>query len=675
MTGTARVPEAPRSDLPPLLADPPWTREPRGGEPVVLPDLEAPAEPAAESWPFGLREAWSMIPAVALQDLLPEPPEDTDWERAAARVRTGGAADRRTYYWLVMRGPDDLARELLADARHFDDWSGAESDAPLMLIAARRGLAAHPLVLHAAGRHGRVTALAPFRDAATARIMVESLDEPDRADDARAWFGLHGRAAAPFIVPDALREPGPGRDRAERALALVAREHGAECVREAARRYGDEAVAAVSTLRLDPLERYPDPLPEPDEAFVRDSLPRVLLRGGESALPVSATRNLVTMLRISTIEAPYRGCEPVFEHLDPGSLAELAWALYEHRAPSGDRWAAPDVQYALRRLGDAGTAARLAREMGGWESSFVWSHDGHEAVAVLAEMDPAGGPRHLDRLTRTAAAEEMRGYARARLNLVAALRGLTPEQLADRLVPDAEPDAPEGREAVADQIGRLEQAMLSGRSWTASDFRELAERPLLRPVVRRLVWSAGPDSFRVAEDGTYADVHGAAFVLPDGARVALPHPVHLDDADAWAGAFAERGIEQPFAQLARPVHVLTAEERRSVSLHRFAGVTVPTARIVDMTARGWSLPQPPHRLVHQRQLHFAMRDGHKLMVTFEPGVHLRDPERYADQTIGAVRLHGPRQPRWGDADPVAVSELLATLLELTRPIPTTKQET
>ncbi|MFV2175282.1 DUF4132 domain-containing protein [Actinomadura sp. LOL_016] len=675
MTGTARVRKAPGSGLPPLLAEPPWTREPRAGEPVVLPGLEAPAEPTAESWPFGLREAWSAIPAVALQDLLPEPPEDTDWERAAARVRAGEAADRRTYYWLVMRGPDDLARELLADERHFDLWSGAESDAPLMLIAARHGLAAHPLVLHAAGRHGRVTALAPFRDAATARIMVESLDEPARADDARTWFVQHGRAAAPFVVPDALREPGPARDRAERALALIARERGVECVREAARRYGDEAVAAVSALRLDPVERYPDPPPEPDEAFVRDSLPRVLLRGRESALAVSATRHLVTMLRISTIEAPYGGCEPVFEYLDPGSLAELAWALYEHLAPSDGRWAPPDVQYALRRLGDAGTAARLARAMGGWEPSFVWSHDGHEAVAVLAEMDPDGAPRHLDRLTRTAAAEEMRGYARARLDLAAALRGLTPERLADRLVPDVEPDTPEGREAVADQIRRLEQAMLSRRSWTASDFRELAGRPLLRAVVRRLVWSAGPASFRVTEDGTLADVHGAAFVLPDGARVSLPHPVLLDGADAWGGAFAERGIEQPFAQLARPVHVLTAEERRSVSLHRFAGVTVPTARIVDMTTRGWSLPQPPHRLVHKRQLHFTMRDDHRLMVTFKPGIHLRHPERHADQEIGAVRLHGPRQPRWGNADPVAVSELLTALLELTRQAPTMKQET
>ncbi|WP_143220803.1 DUF4132 domain-containing protein [Actinomadura sp. CNU-125] len=373
------------------------------------------------------------------------------------------------------------------------------------------------------------------------------------------------------------------------------------------------------------------------------------------------------MLRISTIDDPYGGCEPVFEHLDPGSLAELAWALYVNRDVPDDRWAGPDVQYALRRLGDAGTAARLAREMERWESSFVRSHEGHEAVAVLADMragmGPDDAPRLLDRLARTAASDEMRDYAQARLHLVAIMRGLTSEQLSDRLVPA---DATDPR-VLADRIERLEQAMLAGRTWTAAEFRAvLAEHPLLRPVVRRLVWSAGPASFRVAEDGTFADVRGVPFVLPDDARVALPHPIRLDDAEAWAEVFADDAVPQPFEQLARPVHVLTDAEFDSTSLHRFLGVRVPTSRIVDMTARGWSLPEPPHRMVHRRRMQFTTSDGHDVWVTFMPGIHIREPDRYADQEIGAVRLL-PRlqQAHWSDVDPVAVSELLAELAELT----------
>ncbi|WP_143220804.1 hypothetical protein [Actinomadura sp. CNU-125] len=202
------IPDAAASALPPLLAAPPWTRPAPRAEPVVLADTAAPAAPAVESWPPGYRQAWSMTPEIALYALLPVPPGDTDWAEVAGRLR-GGTADGRMYYWLVMRGPDELARELLADERYFDGWYEAAPDAPLMLIAARHGLAALPLLLHAAGRHGCATPLVPFLDAATARIMIEVLDDPGRADHARAWLQWHGRAAAPFVVPEALRAPDP----------------------------------------------------------------------------------------------------------------------------------------------------------------------------------------------------------------------------------------------------------------------------------------------------------------------------------------------------------------------------------------------------------------------------------------------------------------------------------
>ncbi|MEV5825622.1 DUF4132 domain-containing protein [Spirillospora sp. NPDC052242] len=667
------VPDAAPRAVPPLLADPPWARA-RPREPVVVRGLEAPATPPAEWWPFGMRQAWRSMPDAPLPDLWPALPGTTDWAEAADCLR-GPAGTRREYYWLVTRGPDGPARELLRDERYFDAWSDAESEAALMRIAARHGLAALPLLLHAAERHGHVAALVPFRDAAVARVMAAALDDPDRADHARVWFLYHGRAAAAFVVPEALREPGTERDRAERALALIARDHGAGCVVKAAREYGEEAAAAVDALGLDPLRRFPDPLPEPDEAFVRERLPRVLLRGRKAALPVPAARALVTMLRMSTVEEPYAGCEQVLTHLDRGSLADLAWALYEHRDRADDRWAAPDVRYALQRLGDGRTAERLAAEMGGWDDAFVRERSGHEAVGVLATMAPDDAPRRLDRLARTADAAELRAAARDRLGVAARVRGLTFDQLADRLVPPLGPDAPadDVRAVLAEQAGRLERAMLSGRSWAVDEFRAvLVAHPLLGRLARRLVWSAGSEPFRVADDGAFADVRGVPFVPPEDARVTLPHPLRLDDAEAWADVFAGLVISQPFAQLARPVHVLTDGERASMSLDRLRGTTVPTSRIVGLTSRGWSLPNPPHRLVHKRQLHCTTADGHGLMVTFEPGIHIRHPERYADQELHAVRLVGARQARWGDVDPVAVSELLTALT--TDPAPPTVQD-
>ncbi|KJS51024.1 hypothetical protein VM98_39430, partial [Streptomyces rubellomurinus subsp. indigoferus] len=67
------------------------------------------------------------------------------------------------------------------------------------------------------------------------------------------------------------------------------------------------------------------------------------------------------------------------------------------------------------------------------------------------------------------------------------------------------------RTVAGDQIRRLEDAMVSGRSWTAEEFAQLfVGHPLLWHLVRRLVWLAEADgtatAFRVAEDRTLADV-------------------------------------------------------------------------------------------------------------------------------------------------------------------------
>ncbi|GGV10036.1 hypothetical protein GCM10010182_32260 [Actinomadura cremea] len=364
MTETPRVPDAPAGDVPSLLAEPPWARPrtARPAEPIVVQGLKRPKAPTVESWPPGVREEFADVSDTWRRNEIPLP-DDPDWAAIAEHFRGGdaledgrGGARAARYRRLVLDGPDDLARELLADERYFGDWSGWVYVTPLKRFAARRGLAAHRLILHAAKEHlSCAAALVPFVDDATAQFMIKCFGKHDTDDAARAWAAWHGPAAAPFVVPEALRKPGPKRDQAERAIAVIAREHGGEGILQAARQYGERAVAAMEALGLDPLDRYPDPLPEPDEEFVRERLPPVLLRGRKSALPVSATRNLVTMLRISSTKDPYAACEPVFEHLDPGSLAELAWALYVTEGYIPNAWASPGVEYAVRRLGEKET--------------------------------------------------------------------------------------------------------------------------------------------------------------------------------------------------------------------------------------------------------------------------------------------------------------------------------
>lgn len=737
MTDIPGVEDAPESALPRLLVEPPWKRRPpASAEPVVLKGLKRPKTPTVESWPPGLRDEWAKTPHTFPKAYEPFP-EEPDWTALAERFRSGEAlndrrgGDRgRGYYWLVMRGPDDLAEELLADERYHDDWDSYVYVVPLKHFAARRGLAAHRLLLHAAKGHvSCAAALVPFLDDATAQIMIGALGRVD--DAARLWFTWHGAGAAPFVVPDALRKPGPKRTKAEQGLTLIAREHGSGCLADAARAYGEEAVAAIEALRTDPLDQYPDDLPEWDEETV-GKLPRLLLRGRDRALPVEAVRHFVTMLLISTPEDPYPSCEQVIELCDPASLAEFALALSVHDRGSG-LWASQGVQYALRRLGDATTAARLADRMVRWDNYYTWTFKGWTALGVLMAIDmPADDRlRHLDRIVRRGAdPKHLRPRAQGLLNAAARERGLTSEQLADLLVPDLGLDAEgsmtldygtrrfvvgfdeqlkpfvadedgkprktlpkpgvrddetlaplayerfadlrkEARAVAADQIKRLEKAMVAGRSWTPGEFRSVfAGHPLMRHIARRLVWSADGTAFRVAEDGTLADVHDDGYVLPESARVTLPHPVLLgrDTVAAWASVFGDYEILQPFPQLGRPVHELEDGERDASRLARFEGVTAHFGKFMGMTSRGWELGEKETG-GFRRQVNLITPDDRHVMVAFEPGIRVLDPEEFAEQKIERVmlmtsRYSGKAHP-FGALDPVTASEMLAELTRLT----------
>ncbi|MFQ3562542.1 DUF4132 domain-containing protein [Streptomyces gramineus] len=240
------------------------------------------------------------------------------------------------------------------------------------------------------------------------------------------------------------------------------------------------------------------------------------------------------------------------------------------------------------------------------------------------------------------------------------------------------------RTVSGDQIRRLEAAMVTQRGWTAAEFRELFVRhPLVRHLVRRLVWLAdgaegvdGPTTtaFRVAEDQSFADVHDDEFALAEDATVRLAHPLHLGDAvAAWSELFADYEILQPFAQLGRPVRRVTPEEATANRLHRFEGCTVPVGRLLGLTRRGWERGTPEDNGV-ERWFSKRLGDGCHLVVQLDEGIAVGAVDIFPDQTFETVWLDsapgdywGSRQYllRFGDLDPVAASELLADLEEVT----------
>ncbi|MFD0539926.1 hypothetical protein ACFQY7_45300 [Actinomadura luteofluorescens] len=62
-------------------------------------------------------------------------------------------------------------------------------------------------------------------------------------------------------------------------------------------------------------------------------------------------------------------------------------------------------------------------------------------------------------------------------------------------------------------------------------------------------------------------------------------------------------------------------------------------------------------------------DDRHVMVTFEPGIRVFDPEEHAEQHIGRVMLmtgrHSGSPLAFGELDPVAASEVIADLHRLT----------
>jgi hypothetical protein len=718
--------------VPPLLAEPPWTRPRAKAKPVVIKDLPAPGSRAV-TWAAGERDAWERrLPA-----------HMRGWEvdaETVAKAETGKVSFAWQELTLRLKGPDDLARRML---KGWDPGSGMPWQANEWLgpLVARRELDAQDTVLAMARRQPAVLGqyVLPLLTDEIARAMAGWLVRGKAGGrTARAWFRRHGTAAVPSLLPDALGKAGPARRAAEHALRLIAERHGHAPIVEAARVHGEVAAAAIEALvTADRLDDLPKKIPVVDWVDPR-ALPQILLRDRAQALPDDAAGHVLTMLAMSEPGDEYAGVRVVRDLCDPASLAEFGWALFRgwelNGAPSKEGWAL--TQLAL--TGDDETVRRLTPVIRAWPGE-----GGHaKAVAgldVLAAIGTETALLHLHSISQRVKFKALKVRAQEKIGEVAAELELTAEQLADRLVPDFGLDAAgtltldygprrfiigfdeqlrptvadedgrvraslpkpgakddpvlapaahrrfaalkkDVRTAAADQLRRLEQAMVAGRRWSLAEFRDLlAGHPLLGHVVRRLVWladhGAAATPFRVAEDGTFADAGDETVVFPETAQIRLAHPVQLDgEVKRWSELFTDYEILQPFEQLARPVHTLTREERAAGRLTRFEGVTVHVGGVLGLVRRGWELGAPMDAGNQGWISRRVALDGH-LVITLNPGIPVGDPEMLGDgQILADVRLAGHPDRyraeeatsfRFGDLEPVTVSEVLADLVGLT----------
>jgi hypothetical protein len=136
-------------------------------------------------------------------------------------------------------------------------------------------------------------------------------------------------------------------------------------------------------------------------------------------------------------------------------------------------------------------------------------------------------------------------------------------------------------QAVKAQAQRLESAMIAQRRWSADSWQTLfLHHPLLRSFAVTLVWGVlSPESnsiqtiFRPLEDATLTNTNDEQIALPAAGVVRLLHPIELDEQTlaAWTQHLSDYEIVQPFAQLQRPIHRVSAQERTATTFDKYEG--------------------------------------------------------------------------------------------------------
>ncbi len=720
--GWDHVTVAPVSALPPVLADPPWRNRRKTAKPAGVAGL-ACTDPATLTWLPGEEQTWART-----RELFQAAPS-TDWTPALNALDDGTRSSHRIGR-LFIAAPPEIARPA------FDRWRprpGYSTPTWLKGVTTRFGVAVLPAILTLArtvpADYGPL--LLPFTAPEVAQLMADwTVRLKTMRPLAQQWLLRHAPEAARALIPAAL-----GRSAAARRALFLLRDNGqAEQIHTEASRYGPAATAAVQALlTTDPLTVLPTRMPTPPVWAAPGVLPPVRLRDGSGTLPPTAVADLVLMLMISRFDEPYAGLDSVRDAVETADLAGLGWTLFELWQSTGgyakDSW----VFDAVAVTGDDDTARRIAPILTAWPSEGLTAR-AVTGLSVLVGIGSGEALAQLHRISQRAKSAPLRKAAAGRITDIADRLGLTAEQLADRIVPDLGLDADgslrldygprqfvigfdeqlrpfvtdtagarlktlpkpgvrddeelsqaagrqfatlkrEVRKIAAEQVRRLERAMVDGRQWTGAEFRRLfVDHPLMWHIARRLVWAGAgagaAGALRIAEDRSFADIDDNPVVLADDEPIGVAHPVRLGpDTSRWATVFTDYEILQPFPQLDRPVFTLAAGQ----GLDRFTGVTVPAKKILVLDGRGWIRHEPANAGI-QHGFDRPTGDGRVLTVRIEPGL-VGKVGFHHRQKLAAIHLHDGSVSPWSldeaeplpadTLDPVTVSEILRDLTDVT----------
>jgi len=559
-------------DLPKVLANPPWLS---GKRAQALPVV---ANVTMQAYPDALHDTDEGVLAQAKSEYETYSVNPRKYEEVSADL------GKRWYGKHVSSGLTSLTKANLKKA--FEQWPGDAWGAgynmltPLAVfgvdaIAGYPRIAVGASALFAAALRDIVESpkLAPFY--AYARTLKSARKHAER------WFLKFPKAAIVGLIPTAVGNHTQAREQAESALQFIVSKGHGDLARSIAASYGPEVKAAVDTvLSADPRDRYPAKLPKIPAWANVDKLPRPLLVGREKALPKSAVEAIFTMLAFSTPESTYVGLEDVLAVCDRQSLEEFSWALFNEWQLGG---ASSKENWGMQQLGLLGgdeVARKLTPLIRTWPGESLQAR-AVSGLDILARIGTDLALMHLNGVAQKVKFKGLQEKAREKMDEVAQNRGLTADELADRLVPDLEldpdgsrtldfgsrqfrisfdealkpvvvdgsgktlsdlpkanksDDATKAKEAetiwktlkkdvkaiAQNQIVRLELAMCAQRRWELQSFHALfLEHPLLIHLVRRLIWGIYTENG--ARTGAFRVAEDSSFADAGDNAITLPH--------------------------------------------------------------------------------------------------------------------------------------------------------
>jgi hypothetical protein len=706
----SRADEGSMDDAPAILRDPPWFRRPTRSALA----LERLPYPEVITWEEGEQEKLAATPAVQHGNATvrdPTPEELAEFDALPDAQKYVDVWPRwQSKQWLVLE---------LDDARRLALWNKGQSrlyQRPPIYMLARFGDKAYDGLFardpfDAYDDRMLVACLrvdSPRSALVAARVMMRRRPWRTRA---KAWLTTHAEPSAIALIPTTFGRETRARRIAERSLRFLAVERPA-VVRSVAARMGEAAQKAVENLVFgDPLARI-DVRGKPPRWLRAEVLPRLVTKEGRP-LPREATRLVCDILRSRGTDVPFAGIAELRRTLDATSLADLAWALFTEWNLHGRRRMHDWMALALGAFGTDDTLARLAPYVRDWAQA-----DPRACVTLVDVLTAIGTPAAMLELTTIqsgarapvlveAVTEALGPRSEANTDLGLDVRGEAVLDLGGRkvrvvldesLVPmialeDGRrvPQVPrasknDDRAKVAAAVARfnrlrresktiaklglrrLERAMISSRRFTVAELETKWIRdPLLGQAARRLVWAIYDGTtvamtFRVVEDGTYADMDDLPLLLDPDARTGVVHPLDIDDAALarWGTLFADYELLQPFEQLGRAVFRGSMKQAEAALKSTQGRMVEARALLKALVSQGWDRPAGRRFSSAWREL-ATSRTATRAVITFAPGISLDTMRTAPPQKLAAITTPNTSLDALTRID---LSELVRTALTL-----------